>query len=445
MAGVQLSPKTHFYRRPLPPECISFCSAEGKTIFKEALGAGFMENYFNLAAQFRTQDEPAFCGLSTLVMVLNSLEVDPGKVWKGPWRWYHENMLDCCVPINVIAESGITFDQLSCLAICNTLKVKAVRADNKTTEGDFRTEVKRVSQVEDEVMVVSYSRTALGQSGGGHFSPIGGYHPVKDLVLIMDVARFKYPPHWVSISSLFQAMQWTDKDTGKARGYMSLMKSRKLPTIVFRLNASLCVTGLPSPKLIKFAKDWRTELSTPAESHSSSQILKICINQLLGILNAKKTTIITSVEVIQMSAISDVHKDAMQQVRKALENLPVSQAVKKYLPVEAPVPDGAARDIGNDASVEAAALELLDWHYVSMLLLIWPYDKAADSYGGALAALVKDQLEKSKSELLQNEVRLIRQQMASVLDYATICSRCPCQQEAGRLALQETLPPQPSA
>lgn len=42
-----------------------------------------MESYFRLAEQFRTQDEPAFCGLSTLTMVLNALAVDPGRVWKG--------------------------------------------------------------------------------------------------------------------------------------------------------------------------------------------------------------------------------------------------------------------------------------------------------------------------------------------------------------------------
>lgn len=47
-----------------------------------------MENYFRLAEQFRTQDEPAFCGLSTLTMVLNSLAVDPGRAWKGV-RVYH--------------------------------------------------------------------------------------------------------------------------------------------------------------------------------------------------------------------------------------------------------------------------------------------------------------------------------------------------------------------
>ena len=37
-----------------------------------------MNCYFPLAAQFRTQEEPAFCGLTTLVMVLNALGKEGG-------------------------------------------------------------------------------------------------------------------------------------------------------------------------------------------------------------------------------------------------------------------------------------------------------------------------------------------------------------------------------
>lgn len=37
-------------------------------------------------------------------MVLNALEVDPEKVWKAPWRFYHESMLDCCVPLENIRK-----------------------------------------------------------------------------------------------------------------------------------------------------------------------------------------------------------------------------------------------------------------------------------------------------------------------------------------------------
>lgn len=51
-------------------------------MFQEALLEGNMECFFPLIEQFTTQAEPAFCGLGTLAMVLNALEVDPGRVWK---------------------------------------------------------------------------------------------------------------------------------------------------------------------------------------------------------------------------------------------------------------------------------------------------------------------------------------------------------------------------
>lgn len=42
------------------------------------------------------QDEPAFCGLTSISMVLNALCIDPRRTWKGAWRYFHEAMLDCC-------------------------------------------------------------------------------------------------------------------------------------------------------------------------------------------------------------------------------------------------------------------------------------------------------------------------------------------------------------
>ena len=72
---VLAKPKLQLYRRNLPTTCISFSSDEGKRIFTESLLTGYANIYFPLAEQFRTQDEPAYCGLSTLVMVLNALAV----------------------------------------------------------------------------------------------------------------------------------------------------------------------------------------------------------------------------------------------------------------------------------------------------------------------------------------------------------------------------------
>ena len=75
-----------------------------------------------------------------------------------------------------------------------------------------------------QALIASYSRQALGQTGEGHFSPIGGYHAERDLVLLMDVARFKYPPHWVPLPLLWSAMGSLDSVSGKPRGYLRVSR-----------------------------------------------------------------------------------------------------------------------------------------------------------------------------------------------------------------------------
>lgn len=92
----------------------------------------------------------------------------------------------------------------------------------------FRSLVESISssKLADTFIIVNFSRKVLGQTGDGHFSPIGGYHKEKDLVLILDVARFKYPPYWVKLSELWEAMAAIDKQTNKARGYFILSSSK---------------------------------------------------------------------------------------------------------------------------------------------------------------------------------------------------------------------------
>jgi hypothetical protein len=46
------------------------------------LSAGTADSFFDLIAHFSTQDEPAYCGLASLAMVLNALNVDPRRPWK---------------------------------------------------------------------------------------------------------------------------------------------------------------------------------------------------------------------------------------------------------------------------------------------------------------------------------------------------------------------------
>jgi hypothetical protein len=43
------SEQDSIYKRPLSEKLVSFSSTEGKKLFREALNAGYMENYFPLA------------------------------------------------------------------------------------------------------------------------------------------------------------------------------------------------------------------------------------------------------------------------------------------------------------------------------------------------------------------------------------------------------------
>jgi len=42
------------------------------------------------------------------------------------------------------------------------------------------------------------------------------------MVLVLDTARFKYPPHWLLVSDLWMAMRATNEQTGRSRGYALL-------------------------------------------------------------------------------------------------------------------------------------------------------------------------------------------------------------------------------
>ncbi|XP_022758471.1 glutathione gamma-glutamylcysteinyltransferase 3-like isoform X4 [Durio zibethinus] len=158
----------------------------------------------------------------------------------GPWRWFDDSMLDCCEPLEKIKSQGVTFGKVACLAVCNGAQVEPFRTDQSSLD-DFRKRVISCTSSEDCHLIVSYNRAVFKQTGTGHFSPIGGYHAGKDMVLILDVARFKYPPHWVPLSLLWDAMNTIDKDTGHHRGlafcrFMVISRLQKATSVLYTVS-----------------------------------------------------------------------------------------------------------------------------------------------------------------------------------------------------------------
>ncbi len=289
------------YRRPLPGDAIAFASPEGQRLFAEALASGGLGGYFALAEQYQTQSDPAFCGLGSLVVALNALAIDPGRLWKGPWRWFSEELLDCCVSLEQVRSEGVDLDTLGCLARCNGGETTVVRPEPGEAAVDaLRAAVVRASRGPGEVIIAAYDRVTLGQTGAGHFSPIGGYHTASDHVLVLDVARFKYPPHWVPLPRLVEAMRPLDPVTGRPRGWIAVRRRDGDHGVML----SLACAGASWPQVarrLREALSWSwpedTEVAAVAASlvgltehcvarHAETDDHAAAIDQVLGALRA---------------------------------------------------------------------------------------------------------------------------------------------------------------
>jgi glutathione gamma-glutamylcysteinyltransferase len=299
------------YRRPLPSEAIAFSSLDGRKVFAEALSAGGLEGYFPLAEQFHTQSDPAFCGLGSLVVALNALGIDPGRLWKGPWRWFSEELLDCCVPLAEVQKRGLDVEELACLARCNGADVELLRGD-PTNLASFRAALAAAAKGEG-VLVVSYDRSALGQSGSGHFSPVGGYHEARDLALILDVARFKYPPHWMSVERLWKATHPVDPATGRARGWLVL----RLRAQGLALGFSVRCDGESWQGLAERLSAAVAELSSATDVTSLAQAVVPLVSHL---------------ELRMPSA--PAHREAVTSAQTALRDLPLHRQVVEAIGAE---------------------------------------------------------------------------------------------------------------
>lgn len=208
---------------PLPPSLIDFRSDRGEQLLVQAEAR---EAYFPLASHFVTQENRAFCGVASMTMVLNAMQVSAPEVPDlAPYRTFTQsNVLDdrteTVVPRERIRKQGMSLDQLAALLAAKSLTVSVHHA-GKSTLAEFRDQARDYLSRPDHFVLVNYLRQTIGQEGGGHHSPLAAYHRDSDRFLILDVARYKYPPVWVTADDLFSAMNTRDAGAHeKTRGYL---------------------------------------------------------------------------------------------------------------------------------------------------------------------------------------------------------------------------------
>ncbi|MBY6239896.1 phytochelatin synthase family protein [Methylosinus sp. Sm6] len=209
-------------RLPLADNLVDLRSAQGREWFLEAEAR---EAYWPLATEFVTQANGAFCGVATLVMVLNSLEL-PAPPAKGldPASFTQENVFDdrteAIVRRDSILQRGMTLDELGALFARFGLSARTVHAAQSSLEEFRALAIDHLSRKKHHV-VVNYLRAALGQQRGGHISPLAAYDGRTDRFLVLDVARYKYPPVWIAAADLFAAMNTSDAgNDGRSRGFV---------------------------------------------------------------------------------------------------------------------------------------------------------------------------------------------------------------------------------
>jgi hypothetical protein len=195
-------------------------------------GYGWFEysaDFFALQSGFDAQINQAYCGVASAAALLNSLRSSAVNLTLPidsiyspyPYATQKDLLESKCSRHNVVRHNA-TFDGvfhtpgglsllqvkalLQCYLPADTWQVIATQVDpNVISRDQFRKDIAGALRDSQARVMINYNRAVLGQHGGGHFSVIASYSKERDAFLIMDVAKYKYPPVWVSVGRLHAA------------------------------------------------------------------------------------------------------------------------------------------------------------------------------------------------------------------------------------------------
>jgi hypothetical protein len=224
--GVRFLPQPHrdlaAPMRLLSDDLVRLDSAEGqRLLFESEAHRAFLP----LATHFVTQKTQTYCGVASIVMVLNALEVPaPAPEEYQPYRLFTQDTVLDELASDVTTAAKVAKYGMSPEHVAGVLRSYGVDATVQRAElsnvDEFRDRAASFLSKADHYVIVNYSRSALAQEGGGHISPLAAYDADTDRFLILDVSRYKYPPVWVDTDQLFEAMIRPIEGHGSGRGFV---------------------------------------------------------------------------------------------------------------------------------------------------------------------------------------------------------------------------------
>ncbi|MEM6498368.1 MAG: phytochelatin synthase family protein [Pseudomonadota bacterium] len=206
---------------------VALDSEQGRRMLMESEGIAAC---LRLLEHFVTQDMPTYCGPASAAMALNAMGLKRPSLPTHPgYQLFTQASLFNSDFEPRPHRPSIEKRGASLAEFVSWFEPWGVHAEarygNTLSLDALREVLHNGLHEEGAALVANYYRPCIGQQGYGHFSPIGAFHRETDSFLLLDVARYRYPPVWVSLKPLHRALCEADTESGKARGIAHLFKT----------------------------------------------------------------------------------------------------------------------------------------------------------------------------------------------------------------------------
>jgi hypothetical protein len=210
--------------QPVPVNLTPLGSEPGIGYFATA---NIKQPYWQLSRYFMTQKGLTYCGVASIVMVLNALgeepevspRYEPYHIFDQDNVFYSTGVLSQVTTPATVLRKGMTLAQVAGILDQYQAKTALYYGSNMGTVVHMRRLLIN-AMIDGKYVIANYDRHILHQQGGGHISPVAAYHKGTDRWLILDVARYRYPPVWVKSEDLFKSIKGIDADSNKSRGFV---------------------------------------------------------------------------------------------------------------------------------------------------------------------------------------------------------------------------------
>lgn len=180
-------------------------------------------DFWQLSPTFAMQQTQSYCSVASAITVLNAMPikkpVDPAY---APYAFFTQSNfftpeVTKVISAQTVLKMGMTREEMVKTLTLQGVKAESIAGDT-LNDDSLRALLQKALGNDGKFVLVNYLRAILGQVGGGHWSVLAAYDAASDHVLILDVAKYKYSPVWVGISTLQKAIDTIDSTSNKARG-----------------------------------------------------------------------------------------------------------------------------------------------------------------------------------------------------------------------------------